>query len=521
MGIDCASIAENRNPHMPGGPGESNTPLVSIAPSGYPELRGQPFDGCGMEIGSDGVFTGTVRCGEGTEFRGDETLTAQEEDFLMPLQSDEGGIMAGTTRKERNRGYYDEKAERMDRAERAAFQGKETLRILRYAYENAPGYRRFLDERGVHPADVHNIGDLPRIPVLKKSRMPELHAQNPPFGGFLAVPVEQLKRIYVSPGPLYDPEGRKEDYWGLRKCLYNAGFRPGDRVMNTFSYHLTPAGLILDEACNGIGCTVVPTGVGNTEIQVRTLLELKINGFLGVASCLLTLIGKMEELGHDPARDLPIEIALVGGEILTATLRKALNDRGVIVRQIYVTADLGTLAYECPEENGMHISDDLYLEICDPATGEPLPEGQVGEVVVTPFSNACYPLVRYGTGDLSVVDREECPCGRTSLKLRGILGRADEVTKVRGMFVHPRQVDEALSRFSGEVARARVVVTRQGEVDEMTVEIQLKEGVAGSDALRTACGERIRETTKLRGNVVFVPSLPEGGRKIEDRRQWR
>ena len=429
--------------------------------------------------------------------------------------------MPRRTREERNQGYYDEKAERMDRAERAAFQEKEALRILRYAHENAPGYRKFLDENGVRPEIVRNIGDFPRIPVLKKNRMPELHAQNPPFGGFLAVPVQELKRIYVSPGPLYDPEGRKEDYWGLRKCLYNAGFRPGDLVMNTFSYHLTPAGIFLDEACNGIGCTLVPTGIGNTEIQVRTMVELKVNGFLGVASFLLALIGKMEELGHDLAKDLSIEIALVGGEILTANLRKALNDRGIIVRQAYITADLGTLAYECPQENGMHIADDLYLEICDPVTGEPLSPGSVGEVVVTNFGNECYPLVRYGTGDLSVMDEETCACGRTSRRLRGILGRADEVTKVRGMFVHPRQVDEAMSRFSGEVSKVRVVVTREGEMDEMTVEIQLKEGVEGTGALKASCEERIRETTKLRCGVVFVPEIPEGGKKIEDRRKWQ
>jgi phenylacetate-CoA ligase len=176
-------------------------------------------------------------------------------------------LMSGRRKEERNRGYFDEKVERMDRVDRAVFQKREALRCLRYAYEKAPGYRKFLDERGVTPASVRNIGEFSRIPVLKKNRMPELHRLDPPFGGFLAVPVESLKRIYVSPGPLYDPEGRKEDYWGLRKCLYNAGFRSGDLVMNTFSYHLTPAGIFLDEACSGIGCVMTPTGIGNTEIQ--------------------------------------------------------------------------------------------------------------------------------------------------------------------------------------------------------------------------------------------------------------
>lgn len=423
-------------------------------------------------------------------------------------------------KEERNSGYYDEKIERMDRADRAIFQEREALRCLRYAYEKAPGYRKFLDERGVTPASIRNIGEFSRIPVLKKNRMPELHRNDPPFGGFLAVPMESLKRIYVSPGPLYDPEGRKEDYWGLRKCLYNVGFRSGDLVMNTFSYHLTPAGIFLDEACNGIGCVMTPTGVGNTEIQVRTMVELKINGYLGAASFLLSLIRKMEEMGYDPARDLAIEIALVGGEILIPALRKGLNDYGVIVRQAYITAELGALAYECPQENGMHIADDQYLEICDPSTGGPLPTGSVGEVVVTNFANDCYPLVRYGTGDLSAVDEDDCACGRTSRRLRGILGRADEVTKIRGMFVHPRQVDEAVSRFAGEVDGVRLVVTREGGADVMTLEVRLKTGVVGTDVLKASLAERIRETTKLRGGVVFVPDIPEGGKKIEDRRKW-
>ncbi len=429
--------------------------------------------------------------------------------------------MSKRTREERNEGFYNEKAERMDRTQRTAHKEKEALRIFRYAYENAPGYRKFLDERGVNPETVKNNGDFVRLPVLKKNRMPELHQNHPPFGGFLAVPLDKLKRIYVSPGPIYDPEGRKEDYWGLRKCLYNAGFRPGDLVMNTFSYHLTPAGIFLDEACHGIGCVTVPTGVGNTEIQVKTMAGLKINGYIGIPSFLLSLIKKMEELGYDTAQDLAMEIALVAGEILSPSLRKGLNGYGIIVRQGYITADLGGVAYECPQENGMHISDDLHIEICDPTTGEPLPAGGVGEVVVTDFSNECYPLVRYGTGDLSALDDNECPCGRTSYKLKGIMGRADEVTKIKGMFVHPRQIDEAAAGFPEEVEKIRVVVTREGVTDMMTVEIQLRPGVARSDALKASLEEKIREATKLRGTAVFVPEIPEGSKKIEDKRNWQ
>jgi phenylacetate-CoA ligase len=428
--------------------------------------------------------------------------------------------MSRLTREERNRGYYNERAERMERGEREEMQQRESLRALRYAYERAPGYRRFLDQQGVQPAQVRTFDDFAKIPVLRKHRMPEMHRADPPFGGFLAVPLESLKRIYVSPGPLYDPEGRKEDYWGLRKCLYNAGFRPGDRVMNTFSHHLTPAGIFLDEAGGGIGCIMVPTGVGNTEIQVRTMVELKVNGFLGTPSFLLALVAKMGEMGYDPVHDLAVEIGLVGGEILTEALRGALNDRGIIVRQSYITAELGAIAYECPEQAGMHLSDDLLVEICDPISGEPLPAGSVGEVVVTPFSNDCYPLIRYGTGDLSRLEAAPCPCGRTSLQLAGILGRTDEVTKVKGMFVHPRQIDEAVARFGDVIEKVRVVVTRAGSLDVMTLEVQPKAGAVPGDALRTGLVERIREVTKLRAEVVFVDEIPAEGKKIEDRRTW-
>ncbi|MHB8908526.1 MAG: phenylacetate--CoA ligase family protein [Syntrophales bacterium] len=424
-------------------------------------------------------------------------------------------------REERNRGFYDEKAERMGSEERAAYTGREALRTLRYAYENAPGYKKFLQEHGIDPGAIKDIDGFSKLPVLKKNRMPSLHQANPPFGGFLAVPVESLKRIYVSPGPIYDPEGRKEDYWGLRKCLYNAGFRPGDVVMNTFSYHLTPAGIFLDEACNGIGCVTVPTGVGNTEIQAKTMAGLKINGYIGVPSFLMSLIKKMEEMGYNTTEELAMEIALVAGEILSPSLRKGLNDYGIIVRQAYITADLGGVAYECPQESGMHISDGLYLEICDPVTGEPLPAGSVGEVVVTDFTNECYPLVRYGTGDLSAVAEDECSCGRTSCKLKGIMGRADEVTKIKGMFVHPRQIDEVAARFPEDVEKIRVLVTREGVTDIMTVEVQLKTGRQGTDLLKTSLEERIRESTKLRGNAVFVPEIPEGSKKIEDSRKWQ
>ena len=248
---------------------------------------------------------------------------------------------------------------------------------------------------------------------------------------------------------------------------------------------------------------------------------LRVSGYIGVPSFLMSLIKKWEEPGSGAGGDLPLEIALVAAEMLPPSLRAALNAYGLIVRQAYITADLGGVAYECPAEDGMHVSDDLYLEVCDPLTGEPLPAGSIGEVVVTTLGNETYPLIRYGTGDLSALAEETCPCGRTSRKLRGIMGRADEVTKVKGMFVHPRQVDEAAGRFVDEVEKIRLVVTREGVTDVMTVEVVLKPGVAAAESLKCGLEERIREATKLRGNVKFVAALPEGSKKIEDRRTWK
>jgi phenylacetate-CoA ligase len=421
---------------------------------------------------------------------------------------------------DRNTGFYDKDLETMNKEERKKRKIEGVLKIFKYAYENAKGYKKFIDSAGINPDSIKTIDDFAKVPVLKKNRMPELHHNDLPFGGFLAVPVESLKRIYVSPGPIYDPEGRKDDYWGLKKCLYNIGFRKGDIVMNTFSYHLTPAGIFLDEACNGLGCVTVPTGVGNTEIQLRTMVELKINGYIGVPSFLMALINKMPELGYDVKKDLYMDIALVAGEILSPSLRKSINDYGITIRQAYITADVGNIAYECPFENGMHIDDNIYLEICDPKSGEPLPVGEVGEVVVTMFTNDVYPLVRYGTGDLSAIVEEECPCGRTSRKIKGIFGRADEVTKIKGMFVHPRQIDEVAARFPNEIEKIRIVVTREGVTDIMTVEVVLKVGVQGTDTLKSLIEERVRDITKLRGNVVFVTAIPEGSKKIEDKRKW-
>lgn len=421
---------------------------------------------------------------------------------------------------ERNSGYYQKDLETMDKCERKKRKEECVLKIFKYAYDNARGYKRFIDNAGFNPDNVKTIDDFAKIPVLKKNKMPDFHNNDLPFGGFLAVPVESLKRIYVSPGPIYDPEGRKDDYWGLKKCLYNVGFRKGDIVMNTFSYHLTPAGIFLDEACNGLGCVTVPTGVGNTEIQIRTMVELQINGYIGVPSFLMALINKMAELGYNPKKDLYMDIALVAGEILTPTLRKSLNDYGITVRQAYITADIGSIAYECPLENGMHIDDNIYLEICDPQTGEPLPLGEVGEVVVTTFDNDVYPLVRYGTGDLSAIVEDECPCGRTSYKIKGIMGRADEVTKIKGMFVHPRQIDEVATKFPAEIDKIRVVVTREGVTDIMTVEVVLKVGIQGTETLKAKIEEKVRDVTKLKGNVVFVTAIPDGIKKIEDKRKW-
>ncbi|HEU5360326.1 MAG TPA: AMP-binding protein [Candidatus Deferrimicrobiaceae bacterium] len=422
---------------------------------------------------------------------------------------------------DRKRGFYDQSQETMKPEEREAFRRRILREAVKHAYENAPATRKKMDAAGVGPADVRDVGDLAKIPLTRKVDLKSIQKAELPFGGLAADPPRAMRRIYVSPGPTYDPEGREETHWRWEKALVAAGFRPGDIVQNTFMYHFSPAGLMFDEALLRIGCTVIPAGVGNTEMQAQVMRDLAVTGYVGTPSFLMTVLEKGMEMGIVPGDGLRLQVALVAAEMLPDSLRQRLQDEfGIQVRQCYGTADAGSLGYECFEASGMHIPDEIILELVDPATGEVLGPGRVGEVVVT-LPNATYPLVRFATGDLSVYSADPCPCGRTSARLLRIAGRVDQVTKVKGMFVHPEQVGQ-IERKVPEVSAVQLAITREGHEDQMTIQAVLREGVSPSDALKTRIFEAAREVTRMKGEVVFVKAsdLTEKEKKIVDKRKW-
>jgi len=386
-----------------------------------------------------------------------------------------------------------------------------------HAKRHAPGFGKVLS--GVEPRSVNSRAALANLPVTRKSDLGELQKRIPPLGGLNATPVENLAKVFVSPGPLYEPEGQGANWWRTARGLFAGGFRAGDLIANTFAYHFTPAGSMLESGALALGCTVVPTGVGQTEMQVATLRDLRIDGFIGTPSFLKLIVEKADALKTDLST---LKKAHVGAEYLPPALRKAMGERGIRVTQSYATADLGLLAYESlsPDgvvNEGMILDEALILEIVRPGTGDPVAAGGVGEVVITSF-NRDYPLIRFATGDLSAVLPGTSPCGRTNVRIRGWMGRADQTTKVRAMFVTPKQVNEVVRRHP-EVIRARLVVEGETGNDRMTLKCEVAERPGG---LAEAIGAAIRDVTKLRGEVELVApgSLPNDGKVIEDARKY-
>jgi phenylacetate-CoA ligase len=384
--------------------------------------------------------------------------------------------------------------------------------LIRHALDNAPAFAAHLGD--IDPDSVVDRAALAKLPILRKA---DLHARQQaalPFGGLNATPVGRLVRIFASPGPIYDPEGARLDYWRFARALFAAGFRTGDLIHNTFSYHLTPAGCMIEGGARALGCPVIPGGTGQTELQVRVIHDLRPTGYAGTPSFLLTLLEKARDLGLSTHS---LKKALVSGEAFPASLRDRLeNEFGIAAYQCYATADLGLIAYETSAREGLVVDEAVIVEIVKPGTGEPVPDGEIGEVVVTVF-NPDYPLIRFATGDLSAVLPGESPCGRTNMRIKGWLGRADQATKVRGMFVHPHQIREALKRFD-MLGRVRVVVTREGERDRMILRCEVPGAPSG---LELALGEAIRAATGLRAEIELVPpgSLPADGKLIDDCRE--
>jgi phenylacetate-CoA ligase len=383
--------------------------------------------------------------------------------------------------------------------------------LIRHMLAAASGWADHL--KGVDPAAVISREALARLPVLRKSGLHGLQARRPPFGGFATTPVTEVARVFMSPGPIFEPEGRGADWWRAARALYAAGVRPGDLVHNAFAYHLTPGGWILDSGARALGCAVIAAGPGNTEQQIEAIQALRPNVYVGVPDYLKILLDKAREAGKDATS---FRKALVSGGALFPSLRAEYRQRGIATFQSYATADLGIIAYESPALDGMIVDEGVIVEIVRPGTGDPVPPGEVGEVVVTSF-NRDYPMLRFATGDLSAVLPGASPCGRTNMRIRGWLGRADQTTKVKGMFVHPEQVAEVAKRHAG-VGRLRLVVGRSGEQDVMTLRAE-----APQDAgLRDKLAETLQAVTKLRGEVEIVApgSLPNDGKVIADERVY-
>ena len=409
--------------------------------------------------------------------------------------------------------FYDALETRSPEEREAALMA-ELPRVIAAAKAHAPAYRRLLAK--VRPEDVTDRRALVDLPLTRKSDLIEMQRRDPPFGGLNAAPIGSVARVFSSPGPIYEVEGRRPDFFRMARAMYAAGIRSGELIHVAFSYHLTPAGAMVDSAAQALGCPVIPAGTGQTELQLRTITDLKPNAYVGTPSFLKILLDRAAEQNSVLSS---IKKALVGAEAFPAVLRSEFRHRGITALQCYGTADLGLIAYEsigpdgevCP---GMVLDEGIIVELVQPGTGDPVPPGEVGEVVVTTLTPE-YPLIRFATGDLSALLAGHSPCGRTNHRIKGWMGRADQTAKVRGMFVHPEQVAEIVRRHKS-IIRARLVIERPASADQMSLHIEMGEPAESVGAI----AESAQAVTKLRAEIVRVPegSLPNDGKIIEDRR---
>jgi len=389
----------------------------------------------------------------------------------------------------------------------------DALRVqLAHAKANSAYFGGLLKD--VNPQDIKTGADLAKLPVTRKSDLSAMQKAKPPFGGLEAMARAKLKHIFQSPGPIYEPDGYERDHWRFARAMWAAGLRPGDLVLNCFSYHLTPAGMLVESAAHAVGCPVIPGGVGNTELQLQAIHDLKPDAYGGTPSFLRILLQKGREMGLDTSS---LKKALVGGEALPPSLRKEINDLGCFVLQNYGVADIGLIAYESPAMEGMILDEGVWVEIVRPGTGDPVAEGEVGEVVVTSLTNKEYPLLRFATGDLSAIMPGISPCGRTNARIKGWMGRADQSTKVKGMFVTPVQIAQVLARHA-EIVKARLEVTSSNNTDAMVLKIETR----GGDVIQ-AVTDTLQAVCKVRGAVetVALGSLPNDGKVIADLRTYQ
>ncbi|MCC7549803.1 MAG: AMP-binding protein [Burkholderiales bacterium] len=409
--------------------------------------------------------------------------------------------------------YFDDLETRSPEVrERALFRALDEQ--LAGARRHAPYFAELLKD--VRAGEVRDRKALAALPLTRKSGLIALQKATPPFGGMTAVPLSRLARVFASPGPIYDPQAERRDYFGLARALFAAGFREGELVHNTFTYHFTPAGFMFDLAAQALGCPVFPAGVGQTELQVQTIAQLRPVCYTGTPSFLKLLLEKADEAKADVSS---LRKAAVSGEAFLPAVRQLLEARGIAAYQSYGTADLGLIAYETEAREGLVVDEGVIVEIVRPGTGDPVAEGEVGEVVVTTLTPE-YPLIRFATGDMSAVLPGISPCGRTNVRIKGWMGRADQTTKVRGMFVHPAQVAEVARRHP-QIVRARLTVAHDDQKnDTMTLQCELRESAPGGFV--EAVENSLREVCKLRGAVVPKPagSLPNDGKVIEDLRKY-
>ena len=393
---------------------------------------------------------------------------------------------------------------------------------IAHAQKNAPAFAEILKD--IKAADITSRNALAKLPVIRKYELLEKQkasraAGGSVFGGFCAVSYgQQMPRVFSSPGPLYEPEGSRPDYWRMARAIAAAGFQSGELIHNCFSYHFTPAGSMMETGAHALGCTVFPGGIGQTEQQVQAMAELQPAGYIGTPSFLKIILEKAAEMGVA----LPsVKKALVSGEAFPPSLRDWMTERGVNAYQCYATADVGLIAYETSARQGLVIDEGVIVEIVRPGTGDPVPEGEVGELVITSL-NPDYPLIRFGTGDLSAILSGHCPTGRTNQRIKGWMGRADQTTKVRGMFVHPGQVAEVVKRFPSAL-RARLIVQGEMANDSMALHVETTAAHGAEAELKAQIAEAIRDVTKLRSDVHLVApgTLANDGKVIEDARSYQ
>ena len=420
------------------------------------------------------------------------------------------------------KGEFFDELETMSPTDRFEYQNKKLAETVAYAYKHASAVRKLFERAGVIPDKVRTVKDLEKLPITRKTDLLEMQKADLPFGGVLAASPEKVERVFISPGPIYEIQPSRVKWFA--KSFWAAGFRKGDVVINTFTYHMSPAGILFHEAIRDCGATVVVAGTGNTDLQIQIMKDLKVTGFVGTPSFLNTVIKRAEEMGNNVKKDLYIKRSWFTGEMLPPSLRKTFeNDYGIDTYQAYaVTEPGGAIAYECKQKNGMHLMDEYITEIVDPESGRQLGPGEVGEIVTTQLQNKDWGLIRFGTGDLSSYVTERCPCGRTAYRLTGIVGRAGDAVKVRGMFIVAKQAEQAILSF-GVVARYQLLVGRREHRDEMTLKIELKDSGTNKEKLAIDINNKFQDICRIKiDKIEFVSTgtISDKQQGIKDERKW-